>query len=51
MFGSRKILRNEKNAKKNGLLMFGFTTKIQQKIKYNYNQLKTYIFLNYLIFI
>ena len=37
MFGFQKILRNEKNVKENGLLMFGFATKIQQNIKYNYN--------------
>ena len=35
MFGSRKVPREEKNAKENYFLMFGYTMENTKKIKYN----------------
>ena len=51
MFDSWKILRKKNKNKENGFPYLVSLYKIRMKIKYYQNQLKIYIFLNYLIII
>ena len=51
MFGLKDSRKRKKIVKKNNFLIFSFTIKNAKKVKYNYNYLKIYIFLNDLIYI